>query len=430
MQSVKTSAEPEKAILVGVILDHHTEFEVEENLNELELLSDTAGAVITDRVTQARHSLDSATYIGKGKVQEVAQLRDMRSADLIIFDDDLSPKQVRNLENEFKCKVLDRTGLILDIFASHAKTSESKTQVELAQLEYVLPRLTRMWTHLSKQKGGIGTKGPGETQIETDRRLIRERISVLKHKLSKIQRTKDTQREGRTDVTQISLVGYTNAGKSTLMNALSNANVLAENRLFATLDSTTRTLFLAQNKKVLLTDTVGFIRKLPHHLVASFRSTLDTVRHGDILLHVVDVSHPNFREQMATVHETLAEIGVVEKRMLTVFNKIDAMADTTEIQHLKQEFPSAVFVSAIRGINTRELRTQLLDMIEEEFVTMTARIPAAESKAISYIYSVSEVLSREFTDDQVDLKFKINKKHQSSIERMVRSYVEHQLYAG
>lgn len=428
MKTIKTANESEKAILVGVILDHQTEAEVDENLNELELLADTAGAIVTDRITQSRHSLDTATYIGKGKVQEIVGLKEMRSADLIIFDDDLSAKQVQNLEIQFKCKVLDRTGLILDIFASNAKTSESKTQVELAQLEYILPRLTRMWTHLSKQKGGIGTKGPGETQIETDRRLIRDKIIVLKQKLEKIQRTKDTQRHGRTDVTQISLVGYTNAGKSTLMNALSNANVLEENRLFATLDSTTRTLFLAQNKKVLLTDTVGFIRKLPHHLVASFRSTLDTVRYGDILLHVVDVSHPNFREHMATVHETLLEIGIHNKRMLTVFNKIDNMKDTGDMAHLKQEFPDAVFVSAKRGINIRELKSQLLDTIEDEFITMEISIPIEETKAVSYIHHISEIISREYGEEKVHLKFKVNKKHQSSLERMVRSYSESKLF--
>jgi len=427
---VSNSNSREKAIIVGAILDHTTPFEVEEYLNELELLTDTAGGIVTDRVTQARHSIDSAYFIGKGKVEELVRLKEMRSADLIIFDDDLSPKQVRNLETELKCKIMDRTGLILDIFASNAKTSESKTQVELAQLEYILPRLTGMWTHLSKQKGGIGTKGPGETQIETDRRLIRERIGILKRKLEKIQVQKDTQRSGRTDVTQVALVGYTNAGKSTTMNSLSHSDVLVENRLFATLDSTTRTVFLAQNKKILLTDTVGFIRKLPHNLVASFRSTLDEVRNADILLHVVDITHPNFREHMITVSETLAEIDAENKKILVVFNKIDAMEDSSELSVIREEFPEAVFISANRGINTRELRSLLLEMIESEFIVLTAKIAAEHSKAISYIHSVSEILSRKYTDTDVELEFKINRRHLQSIERMLRSYQEQAILYG
>ncbi len=301
----------ESAIIVGVITPGLSRWEVDDSLNELELLADTAGAVVTDRVTQKLPRLSASTYVGKGKVNELKQLVAARKSDLVIFDDDLTPVQLRNLERSLGCKLLDRSGLILDIFARHAKTAVAKTQVELAQLDYVRSRLTRQWTHLSRQKGGIGTKGPGETQIETDRRLIGARIATLTERLQRIDRQRTTQRKGREQHTRISLVGYTNAGKSTLMNTLADTNVLAEDRLFATLDATIRLIPLAPNKDVLLSDTVGFIRKLPHKLIESFKSTLDEVRESDVLLHLVDVTHPRFDDHVGVVRETLRELGAL-----------------------------------------------------------------------------------------------------------------------
>ncbi|HCV42280.1 MAG TPA: GTPase HflX, partial [Bacteroidetes bacterium] len=289
----------ERAILIGVATRESPRGKVEDYLQELALLADSAGADVVLKVIQERQNIDAAFYIGSGKADELAFLVEEKRIDLVVFDDDLSAVQVRNLEKLVKCKIVDRSGIILDIFASRARTSEAKTQVELAQLQYMLPRLTRQWTHLSKQFGGIGTKGPGETQIETDRRAIRHKISHLNTKLKRIAKERAEQRKGRENFPRVALVGYTNAGKSTLLNWLSKADVLVEDRLFATLDSTVRLVSLSPAHKILLSDTVGFIRKLPHHLVASFKSTLEEVAEADILLHVVDVSHPLFEEQIS-----------------------------------------------------------------------------------------------------------------------------------
>lgn len=423
-----TETERERAILVGIITDDVTEAEVHENLDELERLADTAGAVVAGRITQNRPYAEPSTYIGKGKLEELSRLKAFQNAELVIFDEELLPRQIKNLENSLKCKVLDRTGLILDIFASNAKTAESKTQVEMAQLEYLLPRLTRMWTHLSKQKGGIGTKGPGETQIETDRRLIRIRIANLKEKLAKIQTQKFTQRKSRNELDLVTLVGYTNAGKSTLMNMLTNANVLVEDRLFATLDSTTRLTFLDTNKKILLTDTVGFIRKLPHHLVASFRSTLDEVRNADVLLHLVDLSHPNFREHIHAVEETLLELDIDSKPILIVFNKVDQVQDSDLLHQVRFEFPNSVLVSAYRGMNIPELKSQVLSILENGYTELKAELPQEASKALAYIHSVSQVTSTTYLETTVKLTFRVNKRHENSIKEMIESYHRDALY--
>jgi len=382
--------------LVGVLTPESTAWELEDSLNELELLADTAGAHVTDRMVQSLSHVNAATYVGKGKVEELKALVSRRTTDLVIFDDDLSPVQVRNLEKALGCKILDRTGLILDIFAGRAKSATAKTQVELAQLEYLRTRLTRQWTHLSRQKGGIGTKGPGETQIETDRRLIGNRISTLQERLKKIDRQRATQRKGRSRYTRVSLVGYTNAGKSTLMNTLADAGVLAENRLFATLDATTRTVNLNQNKQILLSDTVGFIRKLPHRLIESFKSTLDEVRESDILLHVVDATHPRFEDHIEVVRATLKELGALEKPTLLVFNKADAIQEHGLFGSIRAEFPDAVFVSALRGIGVEELKQRILALIEQDFVEQVAYVPAAESRTIAHIHRVAEVLEEEY----------------------------------
>ena len=312
----------ETAVLVGIITQEQNEEKVGEYLDELAFLADTAGAAFVNRFTQKMDKPNGATFLGSGKIKEVADYVEANNVSLVIFDDELTPTQLRNLENMFKARVLDRTNLILDIFAQRAQTAHAKVQVELAQYQYLLPRLTRMWTHLERQRGGIGMRGPGETQIETDRRIILDKIAHLKEQLGKIDKQMATQRKNRGQMVRVALVGYTNVGKSTIMNMLSKSEVFAENKLFATLDTTVRKVVIG-NLPFLLSDTVGFIRKLPHHLVESFKSTLDEVREADILLHVVDVSHPGFEDQINVVNKTLQEIGAQNIPTYVVFNKID-----------------------------------------------------------------------------------------------------------
>ena len=318
-----TDVEPEKAILVSVCAGNTTMERTEEYLNELAFLLETAGGVALKKVVQKLERPDPRTYVGSGKLEEIKEYKNALDVDFMVFDDELTPAQLRNLEREMGCRILDRTTLILDIFAKRARTSIAKTQVELAQLQYMLPRLTRMWTHLERQRGGIGMRGPGETQIETDRRLITEKIALLKEKLRDIDKQKVQQRKNRESLVRVALVGYTNVGKSTLMNLLSKSDVFAENMLFATLDTTVRKVVLG-NLPFLLTDTVGFIRKLPHGLVESFKSTLDEVCEADLLMHVVDISHPDYEEQINAVNRTLEQIGAYNKPTILVFNKIDA----------------------------------------------------------------------------------------------------------
>ncbi|MDA3779431.1 MAG: GTPase HflX [Bacteroidales bacterium] len=313
----------EKAVLIGVITQNQNEKQVKEYLNELAFLTKTAGAEPVKIYTQQLEKPNPKTFVGSGKLAEIEDIVKENEIDIVIFDDELSPSQLRNIEKIMGCKILDRTNLILDIFAKRAQTAHAKTQVELAQYQYLLPRLTGMWTHLERQHGGIGTKGPGETEIETDRRIIRDKITLLKNKLKKIDKQKATQRKNRGKLVRVALVGYTNVGKSTIMNMLSKSDVFAEDKLFATLDTTVRKVVIG-NLPFLLSDTVGFIRKLPHNLVESFKSTLDEVREADILLHVVDISHPNFEEQINIVNTTLNEINSVETPTYLVFNKIDA----------------------------------------------------------------------------------------------------------
>lgn len=319
----KEKNKKETAVVVGIITQEQSADQVQEYLNELEFLALTAGAIVKKQFSQKRNFPDSKTFVGSGKFIEIKEYVKINEIDTIIFDDELSPSQLRNIEKELKCKVLDRTNLILDIFASRARTSHAKTQVELAQYEYLLPRLRGMWTHLERQRGGIGMRGPGEKEIETDRRIVRDKIALLKKKLVQIDKQKRVQRQNRGKLVRVALVGYTNAGKSTLMNLLSKSSIFAENKLFATLDTTVRKVVI-ENLPFLCADTVGFIRKLPHNLVESFKSTLDEVRESDLLLHVVDVSHPNFEEQIEVVNNTLTEIGAGNKKMFNVFNKIDA----------------------------------------------------------------------------------------------------------
>ena len=434
-----TARRRETAILVGVKTPDITDADLTDGLDELELLTDTAGADSVARVTQNLARVHGATFIGKGKVEQLRQSVEKHNADLVVFDDDLSPVQVRNLEKALSAeknevKLVDRSGLILDIFADRARSSQAKAQVELAQLTYLRSRLTRAWTHLERQKGGIGMRGPGETQIETDRRLIGRRISVLQDQLDKIDRQRTTQRKNRSDETRVALVGYTNAGKSTLMNALSDAGVFAENRLFATLDATTRQVDLDTNKSVLLADTVGFIRKLPHALVESFKSTLDEVREADLLLHVVDVTHPNAEEHVRVVNETLAELEAQDKPTLMVFNKVDALDDAGLLDQLEARHERAVFVSAARGIGLDELRAQTLALVESDYVDRTALLPVSKPKSRAHIHSVAEVVSEDFGYAQdafdadaapvpvVRLRFRASTKNAPDLDQMLARY--------
>jgi GTP-binding protein HflX len=412
---IGTSRPRERALLVGVATHAQQRALVEEYLSELALLAESAGARVLHRIIQERPGIDAATYIGKGKAEEVGWLVGEEAIDLVLFDDDLSSVQVRNLERIIACKILDRSGLILDIFASRARTAESKVQVELAQLQYLLSRLTRQWTHLSKQVGGIGMKGPGETQIETDRRAIRSRIAHLKERLARIGRERAEQRKGRENLPRVALVGYTNAGKSTLMNLFSSADVLVEDRLFATLDSTVRMLQLTPAHRILLSDTVGFIRKLPHNLVASFKSTLDEVREADVLLHAVDVSHPLFEEHIAVVNETLEELGAQGKPTVTVFNKIDLLKDRGAFGRLAAGYPNPVFVSATRGINVGGLRDRIVSLLDETVAEETLVLGQDQYQILSRIHDEGEVMEKEYHGDAIRVRFRMRK---TEVERL------------
>ena len=375
MQNNKTktfsTAKPkETAILISVISKNTPADIAEEHLEELAFLVRTAGAVVTTRFIQRLEKPDLRTYVGKGKLEEIVSYVKEHETDLVVFDDDLQPSQVRNLEQALKTKILDRSLLILDIFSLRARTARARTQVELAQYEYMLPRLTNMWTHLSKQKGGIGMKGPGETELETDRRIVRDKIALLKKKLAKIDKQALTQRKNRDRMVRVTLVGYTNVGKSTLMRLLAKADVFAENKLFATVDSTVRKVVIGQIP-FLLTDTVGFIRKLPHGLIESFKSTLDEIREADILVHVVDISSPAWEEQYQTVMNTLAEIDCADKTILHVYNKIDRVVPAEETGQLpnwvkkSRKEPAAVYISAYKKINLDLLRNKLLQLVKK-----------------------------------------------------------------
>jgi GTPase len=402
-----TAPRPERVILVGISRPPaQYRSETDEHLEELELLADTAGAEVVEKVYQNRSSIEVATFIGKGKAEYVRDRCEEADVQSVIFDDDLTPVQQRNLERLLNRKVVDRTALILDIFARHARTNAARTQVELAQLEYLLPRLTRLWTHLSKQYGGISTKGPGETQIETDRRLVRDRISRLKDKLERIDRQRATQRKGRDDVTRVALVGYTNAGKSTLLNILTGADVLVEDKLFATLDATVRALQLGPNT-VLISDTVGFIRKLPAKLVASFRSTLAEVVEADMLLHVVDVSHPVFREHVQVVQQTIADLQAGDKPVLMVFNKIDRIENPSSLAALQEQYPESLCISAARGINIRELMEHVQRMVEARFLRRRFLIRPPDYRILAELHRESVVYHEEYLDDAIAVECRI-----------------------
>jgi GTP-binding protein HflX len=378
-------AEKERAVLVGLIHKDQPEHQLNEYLDELAFLAETAGAVAVKRFTQKLLHADSKTFIGKGKLDEIRKYCDGKDIRVLIFDDELSGAQINNIEKATEIKTIDRSDLILDIFARRAKTAQAKAQVELAQYQYILPRLRGMWKHLERLGGGIGTRGPGETEIETDRRIVRDKITLLRKKLTEIDKQASTQRKNRGELIRVALVGYTNVGKSTLMTVLSKSNVFAENKLFATLDTITRKVVF-ENTPFLLSDTVGFIRKLPHHLVESFKSTLDEVREADILLHVVDISHPNYEEQLGVVNKTLQEIKAFDKPTLTIFNKMDLyekntfdewleegtkkeILDDLKERWLREADGNAVFISATGKRNIDYLRKQILEKVRQLYKT-------------------------------------------------------------
>lgn len=389
----------EIALVVRVILpDDLIEL---DPLEELTGLAETAGALVMAGMVQRREKPDTTTYMGKGKVEELKQLVEFHAADVVIFDNDLSPAQNRNLENEIKVKVLDRTELILDIFATHAQTYESRLAVELAQLEYALPRLKRMWTHLSRLKMGVGMRGPGEKQLETDRRLVEKRIHDLKLELKKVEDRKERQVASRVGTMTVSLVGYTNAGKSTLMNSLTDANVLAEDKLFATLDTRTRRWSLPKWGPVLLSDTVGFIRDLPHSLIASFKATLEETRQADLLLHVADASNPKVIDQIHAVYAVLEEIGIEEKDTLLVLNKVDQATDDSRLGSLRSRYPNAVLVSAKTKDGFERLHEVVSDALSRSFQDVDIEMSIANGKLLAYLADKGEIVSTQYGEDMV-----------------------------
>jgi GTPase len=401
----------EKAILVGVVQRNQTRHEVDDHLDELAELARTAGVEVLALEIQDKKVIDPAYFIGKGKAESISSLAKQLKAEVIIFDDDLSAAQAKNLENLCEIKVLDRSGLILDIFATKAKTKEAKTQVELAQLQYLMPRLTGRWTHFSRQTAGagVGLRGPGEKQLEIDRRLIKKRIRYLTAELEKIKNQRQLRRYHRDDYFKVALVGYTNVGKSTVLNALTASDVFVDDRLFATLDSTIRKMDSGNEHHILLIDTVGFIRKLPHHLVASFRSTLEEVIEADLLLHVIDITSPIFREHMAVVNNIMNELQISEKPVLKVFNKVDQLKERGLIETLRNQFDPCVIISAQRGLFLEELKQRIIDIANQSMVVMDIDIDLNRQKTIAQLHELAQVMSKTFNDGTVNLKIRIDR---------------------
>ena len=404
----RDNVEKEKALLVGAIQQGMTEAIIHEHLDELELLADTAGAEIVGRITQRVSKIDAATFIGKGKADELLKQAQELGVKLILFDDELSPGQIKNYHKiSENVKVLDRSGLILDIFQKHAKTKEAQTQVDLAYLEYLLPRLTRQWTHLERQMGGIGTRaGMGETQIEIDRRLIRTRITKLKKELRRIEKERDIQSYRRRSEFRVSLVGYTNAGKSTLFKALTGSDVYIQDQLFATLDTTVRKLKLDESHPILLSDTVGFIRKLPHNLVASFKSTLKEVLEADLILVMLDISSSQIEDHIQTIDEVLKEMGAHEIPQILVLNKVDLICDGNMVESRQREFPDSVTISAQRHLRLSELRSRILGKMEENFQTIDLEFSYDQGRTIAQAQEGVEVLKREYEENGVKLRIR------------------------
>jgi GTP-binding protein HflX len=412
MVDLQRSNEPERTILVGVIQGKLDEHIIDEHLDEMELLADTAGAKVVGRVTQQLNKVNPAYFVGKGKAEQIINQAKELGVSLVIFDEDLSPAQTKNFQSlsedvKIDVKVIDRSALILDIFRKHAKTKEAKTQVELAHLQYLLPRLTRMWTHLERQMGGIGTRaGAGETQIEVDRRLIGTRIAKLKKELTKIEKERDTQSRRRKDQFRVALVGYTNAGKSTLMNAITGADVYIRDQLFATLDTTIRSTVIDGELEILISDTVGFIRKLPHHLVASFKSTLQEVLEADLILIVLDASSTQVIEHLDTINEVLTELGANKNTSLIVLNKIDAIDEDNRIAYLKRKFTEGILISAKNHLRIDNLLESIKEIIDKGFTTADVHFSFDQAKETAEAQNGVTVLEREYDKDGVRLKIR------------------------
>ena len=407
----------EEAILVGVIQNQMKEHLIKEHLDELELLAKTAGAKVLGRITQKISKINPSTYIGKGKANQLIIKAKELKAKIIIFDQELTPAQIKNYHKlTEKIKVIDRSGLILDIFKKHAKTKEATTQVQLAYLQYLLPRLTRQWTHLERQMGGIGTRaGMGETQIEVDRRIVRTKISKLKKELIHIESERETQGIKRNKEYRVSLVGYTNAGKSTLFKSLTGADVFIKNQLFATLDTTIRKLNLDSSHRILLSDTVGFIRKLPHNLVASFKSTLKEVLEADLILIVLDINSKQILDHIKTIEEVLSTLGAGEINKLFVLNKFDLIKDKSKIKRLKRRFPESVIISAKEHLMISELKTQIFNIMDQNYETINIEIPYESGDKIAYAQKDVMVLKRNYKDDAIELKIRGNKNRLNQI---------------
>lgn len=413
----------EKAIIVEVYDRYDSDWEIEESIKELLLLSNSAGIEVSEQVTQEKRGIDPGFYIGKGKADKISKIASRNGVDCVIFDVDLSPSQARNLEKVIGKKIIDRTGLILDIFAGNARTREAKTQVELAQLKYMLPRLTRYWTHLSRQEGGvgIGLRGPGETQLEVDRRNIRKKIKKLSDTLEKFEKRRITRSKKRKDIFKAALIGYTNTGKSTLLNAITKADVLVEEKLFATLDSTVRKVKFKNQFDILLSDTVGFIKKLPHHLIASFKSTLGEAKEADMLLHIADITHPKLEEQIFAVNEVLQSLNILEKPTIMVFNKLDILRDERAIQQMKYEYPSAVFISALRGIGLSHLVQEIVRFAVRNFVDDEVVIPFSKFKYIDKIKKIGKIVSTTFDNNHIYVHYKARKEDLGKIKTILEN---------
>jgi GTP-binding protein HflX len=421
---VTTRAIVERAFLVGVSLPQSSVAQEREHLEELEQLAETAGAVVLGRTVQARTRLDGATYVGEGKAREIKQQCEELGANLLIFDDELSPAQARNLEKILGINIIDRTELILDIFARHARTQQARIQVELAQLQYALPRLTRLWEHLGRQVGGIGTRGPGETQLEVDRRRIRQRMAALRRKLKKVGQRRETLRNSRNGQPTAAIIGYTNAGKSTLMQQLTGADVLVRNQLFATLDTTTRRFATERHGDIFLIDTVGFIRKLPNHLVTSFEATLEDTAQADLFLHVVDCSHHAFEDQMEVTDATIRTIEHEATDLVYVFNKIDLIDDET-IQGLRDRFPDAVFVSAAEGKGMDALQARMEKIFFGDNVRVEVKIPAGDGRGIARIREILHDVVDDYDEDTCVLNGTIESGKMGNLESVAGAEIRY-----
>jgi len=414
----------ERCILIGLARSREDRWTVADHLTELYSLAQTSGAEVIETFIQSRTAPDPAYFIGKGKLEEIALYLEEHQIDLVIFDDELSPAQIKNIEHVLNKKVIDRSSLILDIFAGHARTKEAKVQVELAQLNYLLPRLTRQWQHLSRQVGGIGTKGPGETQLETDRRLIRQRIAHLKNSLERIDHQRKTQRKQRKQLYRAALIGYTNAGKSTLLHALTGADVLIEDKLFATLDTTVRRVELDNSTAILLSDTVGFIRKLPHHLVASFRTTLAEAEEADLLVHVVDISHPQHEAQIVVVKQLLEQLKIANKPQLMVFNKVDRIKDLDLLKQIHLSHPDALFVSAQRRLGLHTLKQKIARLSDARYVVQRLKFDFKHSHIEHRLYALATILQRRTDEEFLYLTIKYPEENKSRIQTLLKEYVK------